>query len=87
MAGGAKRRAKTLYNHPVSSVVDNFVVNLGGSVNRIHSESGGRLEYKLNAKVGGIEEAVKNGSDLGELPLNGRFQHEMIDITNRRGNP
>ena len=38
---GSKRRCRALYNHPVSSAVDYFVVNIGVSLNRIHSESGG----------------------------------------------
>ena len=45
----AKRRAKTLYNHPVSSVIDYFIVNIGSSSDRIDTESGGRLEYKPKA--------------------------------------
>ena len=40
----ARRWDKTLYNHPVSSVIDYFVVNLSGSTNRVDSESGGELE-------------------------------------------
>ena len=52
MGGEAKRWAKTLYNHPVSDVIDYFAVNLGAGANRVDIESGGRLKYKLKAKVG-----------------------------------
>ena len=45
MGEGAKRWAKTLYNHPVSSAIDYFMVNLGGDLNRVDSESGGRLKF------------------------------------------
>ena len=36
----AKRWAKTLYNRPVSSAIDYFVVSLGGGLNRVDSEYG-----------------------------------------------
>ena len=57
-----RRWAKTLYNHPISSVIDYFVVNFIASTNRIDNESGGRLKYKLRAKVEQNEEEIKNGS-------------------------
>ena len=56
-----KRWAKTLYNHPISSVIDYFVVNLKASADRVDNESGGRLHYKLRDKVEQNEEEIKNG--------------------------
>ena len=40
--GGKKLEdgAKTLYNHPVSSAIGYFMVNLGASLHRVDSESG-----------------------------------------------
>ena len=40
----ARRWAETLYNHPISSVIDYFVVNFIASTNRIDNESGGAFE-------------------------------------------
>ena len=37
----ARRWTKTLYNHPVSSVIGYFMVNFLASPNRVDSESGG----------------------------------------------
>ena len=48
--GEARRWARALYIQPVSSVIDYFMVNLLASPNRVDSESGGRLKYKLRAK-------------------------------------
>ena len=42
----AKRWARTLYNHPINSVVDYFIVNICATSDRIDIESGGRLKYK-----------------------------------------
>ena len=68
MWGEAKRWAKTLYNHPISDVIDYSVVNLGAGANRVGSESGGgRLKYKLKAKVAENEEAIKNGIEFGPI--------------------
>ena len=60
----AKRRAETIYNRPVSLVIDYFVVNLGASSDRIDTESGGRLKHKLKAKVEENEESVNNGGGI-----------------------
>ena len=64
MGKEAKSWAKTLYNHPVISVIDYFVVNLGASSDRIDTESGGRLKHKLKAKVEENEESVNNGGGI-----------------------
>ena len=69
----AKRWAETLYNHPVSSVVDYSIVNLGASSDRINTESGGRLKYKLKAKVEENEEAIKNGVDFEPITTEWMF--------------
>ena len=66
-------RAETLYNRPVSSVVDYFIVNLGASPGRIYIESGGRLQYKLKAKVEDNEEAIKNGVEFEPITAERMF--------------
>ena len=49
---GAARWTKTLYNHPVSSAIDYFIVNLKESADVMDKESGGHLKHKLRIKVG-----------------------------------
>ena len=75
MSGGgeAKRWAKTLYNHPVCAAIDYFVVNLGDSLNRVDSESGGRSEYKLKAAVEENEEEIRNGSEFESITAEWTF--------------
>ena len=58
--GGPERWAKTLYNHPVSSAIGYFIVNLGDSSEVNGKESSGHLEHKLKMKVEGNGEAIKN---------------------------
>ena len=57
----AERWTKTLYNRPVSSVIEYFIVNSGARSDRTDIESGVHLEYKLKVKVEENEEAVNNG--------------------------
>ena len=56
----ARRRAKTLHNHPVSSSIDYFIINLRDSSDVNDKESSGHLEHKLRMKVGENEEDIKN---------------------------
>ena len=53
MSGGeeAERWAKTLYNRPVSSVIDYFIINLRDSSEVNDKESSGHLKHKLKMKV------------------------------------
>ena len=71
--GEARRWAKTLYNRPVSSVIDYLMVNLLASANRVDSESAGRLKYKLRAKIEQNEEAIKNGSEFEPIAAEWMF--------------
>ena len=57
MGKDAKRWKRALYNHPVSSVVDYFVINLKGSSDIIDNAPSGHLERKLEIKANGGEEA------------------------------
>ena len=69
--GEAKRRAKTLYNRPVSSVVDYFIINLRASSEITDKESSGHLGRKLKIKVEENEEAVNNR--VGSEPINAEW--------------
>ena len=66
MNGGKRPKdgPKTLYNHPISSVVDYIVVNLVAILNRVGSESGGRLKYKSKSKIEENEEAIRQEKDF-----------------------
>ena len=63
----AKMWEKTLYNHPVSSVIDYFILNLRESSDIMDRKSSGHLERKLKIKVGENEESVKNRVEFGPI--------------------
>ena len=65
----ARRRTRALYNHPVGSAIDYFVINLKDSPDSIDRGTSGHLRHKLKIKVGGNEEAIKN-----------RAVSELIDL-------
>ena len=58
--GEAKRWANTLYNRPVSSAIDYFIVNLRDSSDVNDKEPSGHLEHKLKMKVEENEGDIKN---------------------------
>ena len=60
MGKEAERWEKTLRNHPVSSAIDYFIINLRGSSEVNGKESSGHSEHKLEIKVEENEEAIKN---------------------------
>ena len=66
---GAKRRPETLYNHPVSSDVRYFIVNLRSSSERTDKEQSGNLRHNLKIKVDGGGESVNNKA--GFSPVSG----------------
>ena len=49
-----------MYNRPVSSAIDYFVINLKDIPDAIDRESSGHLGHNLKIKFGGNEEAIKN---------------------------
>ena len=63
----AKRRTEALYNRPVSSVIDYFIVNLKAIPEITDKESSGHSEHKLKIKVGENEESVKNRVEFGPI--------------------
>ena len=88
---------KTLYNYPVSDVIDYFAVNLGDGTTRVDIESGGSLKYKLKAKVEENEEAAKTGSEFEPITAEWMFStlgarhcepagQPITRITNQLGN-
>ena len=70
----AKRWTRTLYNHPVSSAIDYFVINLMGSSDIIDRESSGHVQHKLKIKVGDNEEAIRNGAELDPIDIEWTFR-------------
>ena len=57
----AKMWGKTLYSHPITSVIDYSAANLCASLNKTDFESGGHLKYKMRSKVEENEEDLNNG--------------------------
>lgn len=74
MGKEAGRREKTFHNHPVSSAIDYFIVNLRDSSEVNDKESSGHLEHKLKIKVGGNEEAIKNRAVSEPIDIEWMFE-------------
>ena len=66
---GAKRWTRALYNHPIRSVIDYYIINLKESSDVMDKESSGHVKHKLRIKVGGNGSAIKN-----------RVEFEPVDI-------
>ena len=56
-----------LYNRPVSSAVDGFIVNLKDSSDTIDKAASGHLKHKLKTKVKDNGEDMKNGVEFEPL--------------------
>ena len=76
-----------LHNHPVSSAIDCFIVNLKDSPDTIDKEAIGHLDHKLKTKVKDNEESMKNGVAFGPIEYEWAFGVLRPDIKNRRGRP
>ena len=60
----AKIWVRKLYNCPVRSVIDYFILNLKGSSDIVDKESSVHLKHKLEIKVGNNEEAINNVAEF-----------------------
>ena len=60
----AKRWTRTLYNRPISLVMDCFIINLKDSGDLTDKAAGGHSEHKLKSKVDENEESLKDGVDF-----------------------
>ena len=76
VSGGeeAKRWTRALYNHPVSSAIDYFIIHLAESLDVMDKESSGHLKHKLRIKVGRNEEAIRNRVEFGPVDTEWMFR-------------
>ena len=64
---GAKIWTMMLYNRPVSSAIDCFIINLKDSSDTIDKEASGHLDHKLKTKVEDNEKDMQNGVEFGPI--------------------
>ena len=83
----AKRRTEALYNRPVSSVIDYFIVNLKAIPEITDKESIGHSEHKLRIKVEENDESINNRVEFGPISAEWTFDIFRARHYEPAGNP
>ena len=74
MGKEARIWTRALYPHPVSSVIDYFVIDSKESSDIIDRESGGHMKHKLKIKVEDNEEAIRKWVKFGPIDIEWAFR-------------